>query len=149
MSKDIGQDYGLYLADSAPTDTSNTTGYNLVGFATEHSINIDRDLVEAANKDSGGDMEYVVGRRTTTIEGTFYLETAHADDPGQDDIFTEIQRDTTDTLYFLLSDNVSNHVQFVGEALTESAEVTMGDQEMIELSVTLQVQGSVTIESAP
>lgn len=145
MPKDQGQDYALYLADSAPSDRTTPTGYDLVGFATENSISIDRELIEAANKDSGGDMEYVTGRRTPTIEGTFHLDVEDGADAGQQSILTEIQRDATDVLNFLLSDNVSGHIQFYGECLTESVEITMPDQDMIELSTTLQVQGGVTI----
>jgi hypothetical protein len=151
MPKDQGQDYALYATTSEPSSggKGDPTNYDLVGFATENSISIDRELIEAANKESGGDMEYVTGRRTPTIEGTFMLDVQDGNDTGQETLLDNIQDDTDSTVYFLLTDNVTGHTQFYGECLTESAEVTMPDQDMIELSATLQVQGGVTIQAAP
>jgi hypothetical protein len=60
-----------------------------------------------------------------------------------------VQRDATDVLNFLLSDDITGHIQFYGDCLTETLEVTMPDQDMIELSATLQVQSGVTIGSTP
>ena len=155
MPKDQGQDYALYASKAAPTDGAegDPTEYDgLVGFATENSISVDRELIEAANKESGGDMEHVTGRRTPTIEGTFFLDVQYDNDAGQQAILDELNKDpgdsaSTEQIYFLLTDNVTGHVQFYGVCLTETAEITMPDQDMIELSVTLQVQNGVTIEA--
>lgn len=146
MPKDQGQDFALYLSGDDP-GTGNygkVTQYELVGFATEHSLSIDRNLVESADKSTGGDMEYVTGRRTGTIEGTFHLDVQHQNDKGQDNIWTNIQNDSNERLFFLLTDNVIGHVQWYGEVYTESIEMTMPDQEMIELTTTLQVHGGIT-----
>lgn len=155
MPKDQGQDYALYVSKTAPADGSkgDPSEYDLVGFAAENSISIDRELIEAANKESGGDMEYVSGRRTPTIEGTFHLDVQYGNNAGQQAILDELNKDSSsddsaDELYFLLTDNVTGHTQFYGVCLTETAEVTMPDQDMIELSTTLQVQNGVTIEAA-
>lgn len=151
MPKDQGQAYALYLSDTLDdsADPSLASNYSLVGFATENSISIDRELIEAANKESGADMEYVTGRRTPTVEGTFFLDVEKGSDQGQDLLMTEVQRDATDVLNFLLTDDISGHIQFYGDCLTETLEVTMPDQDMIELSATLQVQSGVTIGSTP
>jgi hypothetical protein len=149
MPKDQGTDYGLYLAQSQPGDVSTIAGYNLVGFATEHSLNFDKNLIESADKDTSGDMTYVSGRRTPTVEGTFHLDVQEGNDAGQQDIYENIQKDTNSRLYFLLTDDVAGHLQFYGECYTESMELTFPDQDMIELSATLQVHGGVTIEAAP
>lgn len=151
MAKDQGQNYSLYLTDDLgdSADPKLASNYELVGFATENSISIDRELIEAANKDSGADMEYVTGRRTPTVEGTFFMDVEKGTDNGQDLVMTEVQRDATDVLNFLLSDDISGHIQFFGDCLTETLEVTMPDQDMIELSATLQVQNGVTIGSTP
>jgi hypothetical protein len=149
MGKDQGTDYALYLSDDDPG--SNNYGsinqYEIVGFATENSLNFDKNLIESADKDTSGDMTYVSGRRTPTVEGTFHLDVQQGNDAGQQNIFNNIQKDTNERLFFLLTDNVVGNLQFYGECYTESMELTFPDQDMIELSATLQVHGGVTIDA--
>lgn len=149
MPKDQGTDYALYLSDDDPgaNGYGKISQYEIVGFATENSISFDKELVESADKQTSGDMTYVSGRRTPTVEGTFHLDVSEGNDAGQQNIYQNIQKDTNERLFFLLTDNVTGHIQFYGECYTESMEITMNDQEMIELSATLQVHGGVTIEA--
>lgn len=149
MPKDQGTDYALYLSDDDPGtgNYGSISQYVLVGFATENSISIDKNLVESADKSTDGDMTYVSGRRTPTIEGTFHLDVQQGNDSGQQNIFDNIQKDSNERLFFLLTDNVTGHLQFYGEAFTENMEITFPDQDMIELSATLQVHGGVTIDA--
>lgn len=147
MAKGKGQDYALYLSEDDPgsSNYTNISQYDLVGFATEHSLNFSKDLIEAANKDSSGDQEYVPGRRTQTIEGTFHLDKAHAGDSGQESLWNNIQDNTSNQhVWFLLTDNVSGNQEYYGKALVEELDVTFPDQDMIELSATLQVDSGLS-----
>jgi hypothetical protein len=155
MPKDIGQDFAVYLSGSSPTSGSegSTGEYDLVGFSTEDSLNIDRDLIESADKgDSTGpdtDMTYVAARRTSTVEATVHKDTQYGSNAGQQLVLDNINgASANDDVWFLLTDDVAGHIQFYGKGKIENAELTLGDQEMIEMSLTLQVDGSLTIQAA-
>ena len=149
MPKDQGSDFALYLSPDDPGDGNRgkISQYDLVGFATENSLSFDRNLVESADKETGGDMTYVTGRRTQTVEGTFHFDVQEGNDSGQKDIYENIQQNSNERMWFLLTDNVTGHVQFYGQCFTESMEVSFPDQDMIELSATLQVHEGVTIQA--
>jgi len=148
MPKGKGEDYSLYVSTSEPATATDISNYNLIGFAMDHNLNLSQDLIEAADKDTGGDMEYVPGRREQTVEGTFHLEKTHGStdgDQGQEVLFDNVQNTTSgDELYFLLTDNVTGHRQYHGRGIVEELDITFPDQDMIEVSLTFQIAGGIT-----
>lgn len=146
MAKGKGEDYSLYLSEDDPTPNEDQINqYDLIGFAQEHNLDFSRDLIEAADKDTGGDMEYIAGRREQTIDGTFHLDKEYANDSGQESLWNNIQETTSnDHVWFLLTDNVTGNQQYYGKVLVEEMSVSFPDQDMIEIDATLQVTGGLS-----
>lgn len=147
MAKGKGEDYLLYLSEDDPGSNNyqDVNEYDLIGCALEHNLAFSRDLIEAANKDTAGDMEYIPGRREQTIEGTFHLDREYAKDSGQESLWNNIQENTTeDHVWFLLTDNITGNQEYWGKALVEDLDVSFPDQDMIEIDATLQVDGGLS-----
>lgn len=148
MAKGKGEAYDLYVAETEPTEPSTATGYNLVGFALDQNFNASRDLIEAADKETGGDQEYIPGRRSQTIEGTFHLDSSYQNDAGQNVLWKNSQGSTTEQeIYFLLTGK-SGDQQFRGKGLVEELDITFPDQDMIEISLTMQIEDGFVREAA-
>lgn len=146
MSKNVGNDYGLYLVTAEPTAKSDIDEYDLVGFATELQFTRSRNMIDASNKDSGEDSEFIAGRRTSEISSTFYADETHENDAGQAALEQALES-KEGTLYWLITNNELGSVQYYGEAKPSQFDLSMPDEGMIAVECTLQVTGAVTREA--
>lgn len=144
MAKEIGNGYGLYLTDASPTTPEDISEYDLVGFATGLTLSNSRNQIDASNKDSGADSEFESGRRTQEITGTFYRDVSDGGNAGQEHIETQINDSSGSSVWWLITDNVTGHVQHYGEAKPSQFDLDFPDEGMIAVDATLQVTGSVT-----
>jgi hypothetical protein len=144
MSKDIGNAFGLYTAATEPTTPEDIAEYNLVGFATALSYSNSRNMIDASNKDSGADSEFESGRRTKEVSGTFYADVADGGNAGQEVIETAINDAVGDSVWWLITDNVTGNVQHYGEAKPSQFDLDYPDEGMVEIDTTLQVTGPAT-----
>ena len=144
MSKDIGNGFGLYVSDTSPSTPEDIGEYDLVGFSTALSLANSRNMIDASNKDSGSDSEYESGRRTKEISSTFYADVEDGSNAGQEAIETAIDDSDGSSIYWLITDNVTNHVQHYGEAKPSQFDLDYPDEGMVEIDCTLQVDGPTT-----
>lgn len=151
MSKDLGTDFKLYTALSSPStpEDETDTAYDLVGFATELSLDPSREMIESADKDSGQDMEIIPGRRDFEISGTFNLEKTHDQTAeGQEDLWDSLLQDNT-AVYFLLTTGITGDQVFYGQGYVTALTVNAPDQDMLTIEVTIRVDGGISRTSAP
>lgn len=147
MSKGIGNGFGLYLTQTDPSaGPGDITNYDLAGFDKDLTFPRSRNMIDASDKDSGADSEYEPGRRDATVEGTFNRDLAFENDAGQAHAITAYEADTkaNSKVWWLVTDNVVGNVQWYGEGFVSQADESFPDEGMAELSVTIQVSGSVT-----
>ena len=149
MPKDIGNDYGLYLASgTAPSTPGDPTEYDLAGFATDLNKSTSRNQIDASNKDSGADSEFIPGRRTREISTTFYKDTEFEGNAGQQHIEDTINDAVGGKVYYVITNETTGDVMYFGEANPSQFDVTLNDESMIAVDATLQVTGAETDEAA-
>lgn len=150
MGKGKGTDHGLYVSDTAPAGGSegDITEYDLVGFGKDLGYSIDRDMIETSDKDTGSDSTYVGGRRTQEITQTVNGDKTDGGDAGQETILDKINDTAGDVVYFLITDNVSGNKEWYGQAIPSAAEWSFPDEELVELDLTLQITGGVTVQAS-
>lgn len=144
MGKNIGNGYGLYTSTTEPTSPKDIAEYDLVGFATDLSLSRSRNQIESSNKDSGADAEYEAGRRDQQVSGTFFGDIVHGNDAGQDNIETVFEDSAGDPIYWLITDNITGHVQYYGQANPSQFDLSFPDEGMVQVEATLQVDGGMT-----
>lgn len=144
MGKDVGNGYGLYTATSEPSNPEDISEYDLTGFGSDLNLSRSRNMIESSNKDSGADSEYEAGRRDQQLSGTFFLDTEHDNDAGQANLEDRFEDSSGDPVYWLISDNVTGHVQYYGEGLPSQFDLSFPDEGMVQVDVTLQVSGGMT-----
>lgn len=144
MSKDIGNGFGLYVSASNPTTPEDISEYDLVGFSTGLSKSNSRNMIDASNKDSGADSEFESGRRTQEISGTFYADVEDGGNAGQETIQTAINDSSGSSIWWLITDNVTGHVQYHGESKPSQFDLDWPDEGMVQVDATLQVTGPQT-----
>lgn len=145
MGKGQGNDWRLRVSDTAPSadfDPADTV-WDLVGFETDAGISLSKDLIESADKNQPYNSTYVSGRRDSEVSVTVFAEEQHsATDEGQETLWTTFLADDQ-TLYFLLSNDVSGDQALQAEAYVSDLEFTATDNEMVEIDTSLQVTGAV------
>lgn len=151
MGKGKGTDHGLYVSSTAPAGGSETdiTQYDLVGFGKDLGLSIDRDMIETSDKDTGSDSTFVGGRRTQEISQTVNGDKTDGGDAGQETILDALQDTAGDVVYFLITDNVAGNKAWWGKFIPSSGEWTFPDEDLVEIDLTLQITGAVTVEAAP
>lgn len=144
MGKDIGNGYGLYTSTTEPSTPQDIGEYDLAGFGTDLNLSRSRNQIDASNKDSGADSEYEAGRRDEQVSGTFFKDITHDNDAGQANIEDQLEDASGGSLWWLISDNVTDHVQYYGEAKPSQFDISFPDEGMVQIDVTLQVTGGST-----
>lgn len=151
MGKGIGNGFGLYVSAEAPTNGSegDISEYDLVGFDKDLNFPTSRNMIDASDKDSGGDSEFKPGRRTRTVDGTFNWDEVFDNDAGQKVLKDSVDADTESDalLYFLITDNVTGNEQTYGQGYCSSFDRSFPDEGMTEISATIQVDGAVTTQA--
>jgi len=145
MGKGQGNDWRLYVANSAPStdfDPQDSV-WDLVGFSTDSGINGSKDLVDTSDKDNPYSTTRVGGRRDYEITETVFAEENHAaTDEGQELLWTSFNSDDQ-SIYFLLSNDVTGDQAFQGQAYVEDLDFSASDNDPVELDITMQIDGSI------
>lgn len=113
---------------------------NTVACAKSCTLSMEKDLLDATCKDSGGAKEHITGNYGWSLEVTALLNFAAT--VGITELGTALINGTSFTALFNTGD--SGDTQWTGTVDPSSLQITSNDNEVIEYSGTLQGTGALT-----
>lgn len=126
------------------------TGGTAVTLVKSANFTIDHNPVDVTDNDSSGQWnEFLMGNRTATFDFTCNWD-ADIQDPGQDDALDQITAATNTVLaiaYYPSGTGGGSRV-YTFNAFVKSVAHNAANESVIELSVTTQVSGAVTVTTA-
>lgn len=116
---------------------------NNIGAIKSISMNIDGNNIDVSDHDSGRWTDLITGRTNTTFDITCNLKRA---DVGQAGVITDmLSSDRSGAFIFKPSGTpATGDVTFTGNGVLSNVSVDVGDDDVIEISFSLDVNGELT-----
>ena len=112
----------------------------LMTYSTNFTLNVDNDMFEVTNKDSGGWREIMAGARSWSITGDAFLAFDAA--MTMDDLFTEMNARTSFNVRF--STEVSGDIYWHGSCYVSNISVNAPMEDGVTYSFTLEGTAALT-----
>lgn len=116
-------------------------GVNL-GKITDLSLNIDGNQIPASNFDSGDFEEFLRGRNNVQMEVTCQYD--QNDTTGQGNLVDDALAVTSAAVVFGPASLVSDDITYSGTGSASNVNISATDEEVAEISFSLQISGTLT-----
>lgn len=117
-----------------------SVGGSFIVGAVSSSMNLSTNMIETTDYDGGGDASFLAGTRNATLSADFNLDR----DGGNLTALTTAQAAGSSVAFIYGGDQVGD-VIMSGTALINSIDVTASIDSSVNVSVSFQVTGSVTV----
>ena len=135
----------LYVTTSDPGDESARrlpSNYTQVGLVVSKNLSVDRNMIDANDKDVGQWTEVIPGRNAGALSLT--CNRPRDANAGQDILTAALTSSSGTLLYFLLSTNTVGDNAVHGTAYVDNVELGSDDESVASFIASLVTQGTIT-----